>query len=106
HLGRFHTLSGQDFNRRFPSLGATLAAGLAESLTQSETQNKSLIREAIDRHYRDTVPKTELDAQRHTLMRMASQADLMIVLHCDWEAVPHLYTTPHAWPDIEPLARW
>lgn len=106
HLGRFHTLSGQDFNRRFPSLGATLAAGLAESLTQSETQNKSLIREAIDRHYRDTVPKTELDAQRHTLMRMASQADLMIDLHCDWEAVPHLYTTPHAWPDIEPLARW
>ncbi|WP_336755595.1 succinylglutamate desuccinylase/aspartoacylase family protein [Pantoea sp. USHLN298] len=106
HLGRFHTLSGQDFNRRFPSLGETLAAGLADSLTQSEAQNKTLIREAIDRHYRDTVPRTELDAQRYTLMRMASQADLMIDLHCDWEAVPHLYTTPHAWPDIEPLARW
>ncbi|PEI05463.1 hypothetical protein CRM79_20745 [Pantoea agglomerans] len=106
HLGRFHTLSGQDFNRRFPSLGNTLAAGLAESLTQSESQNRNLIRDAIDRHYRDTVPKTELDAQRYTLMRMASQADLMIDLHCDWEAVPHLYTTPHAWPDIKPLARW
>jgi len=39
-------------------------------------------------------------------MRMASQADLMIDLHCDWDALPHLYTTPHAWPDIEPLARW
>ncbi|MFV9668345.1 succinylglutamate desuccinylase/aspartoacylase family protein [uncultured Pantoea sp.] len=106
HLGRYHTLSGQDFNRRFPSLGATLAATLADSLTQSESQNRNLIREAIDRHYRDTVPKTELDAQRFTLMRMASQADLMIDLHCDWEAVPHLYTTPHAWPEIEPLARW
>ncbi|MFB6325687.1 succinylglutamate desuccinylase/aspartoacylase family protein [Pantoea deleyi] len=106
HLGRYHTLSGQDFNRRFPSLGATLATTLADSLTQSESQNRSLIREAIDRHYRDTVPKTELDAQRYTLMRMASQADLMIDLHCDWEAVPHLYTTPHAWPEIEPLARW
>lgn len=106
HLGRFHTLSGQDFNRRFPALGETLVAELAGSLTQSEYENKRLIRDAIDRHYRDTIAKTELDAQRFTLMRMASQADLMIDLHCDWDAVPHLYTTPHAWPDIEPLARW
>lgn len=106
HLGRFHTLSGQDFNRRFPALGEALVEELAGSLTQSEYENKRLIREAIDRHYRDRIARTELDAQRFTLMRMASQADLMIDLHCDWDALPHLYTTPHAWPDIEPLARW
>ncbi|WP_162286463.1 hypothetical protein GC090_07425 [Pantoea sp. JZ29] len=106
HLGRFHAQSGQDFNRKFPSLGALLAGELAETLTQNESQNRQLIRDAIDRYYRDTIAKTELEAQRYTLMRMASQADLMIDLHCDWEAVPHLYTTPHAWPDIEPLARW
>lgn len=106
HLGRFHTLSGQDFNRRFPALGDTLAAELAGSLTQSEYENKRLIRDAIDRHYRDRIAKSELEAQRFTLMRMASQADLMIDLHCDWDALPHLYTTPHAWPEIEPLARW
>ncbi|MCZ4060751.1 M14 family metallopeptidase [Pantoea sp. LMR881] len=106
HLGRFHTLSGQDFNRKFPSLGEILATKVAHSLTQNESDNKQIIREAIDRHYRDTIAKTELEAQRFTLMRMASQADLMIDLHCDWEALPHLYTTPHAWPDIEPLARW
>lgn len=106
HLGRFHCESGQDFNRRFPALGEKLATELAGSLTPNEGDNKRLIREAIDRHYRDVIAKTELEAQRFTLMRMASQADLMIDLHCDWEALPHLYTTPHAWPDIEPLARW
>ncbi|MGX9257106.1 succinylglutamate desuccinylase/aspartoacylase family protein [Pantoea ananatis] len=106
HLGRFHTQTGQDFNRKFPSLGNTLANDLTGVLTPNETQNKRLIRDAIDRYYRDTVPKTELEAQRFTLMRMASQADLMIDLHCDWEALPHLYTTPHAWPAVEPLARW
>jgi len=106
HLGRFHTLSGQDFNRSFPALGDTLAAELVDSLTQSEFENKKLIRNAMDRHYRDLIARTELDAQRFTLMRMASQADLMIDLHCDWDALPHLYTTPRAWPDIEPLARW
>ncbi len=106
HLGRFHTLSGQDFNRRFPALGEKLAAELAGSLTQSEYENKRLIRNAIDRYYRDQIANSELESQRFTLMRMASQADLMIDLHCDWDALPHLYTTPHAWPDIEPLARW
>lgn len=106
HLGRFHSESGQDFNRRFPSLGEKLAEELNGSLTPNESENKHLIRDAIDRHYRDVIARTELEAQRFTLMRMASQADLMIDLHCDWEAIPHLYTTPHAWPDIEPLARW
>ncbi|NIF24618.1 succinylglutamate desuccinylase/aspartoacylase family protein [Candidatus Pantoea multigeneris] len=105
-LGRFHTQTGQDFNRRFPALGETLAAELADVLTQSEYENKRIIREAIDRHYRDRIAKNELDSQRYTLMRMASQADLMIDLHCDWDALPHLYTTPHAWQEIEPLARW
>jgi len=61
HLDCFHTLSGRDFNYRFPSLDETLVASLADSLSQSEAQNKTLIREAIDRHYRDTVPKNELD---------------------------------------------
>ena len=27
-------------------------------------------------------------------------------LHCDFEAVAHLYTTPEAWPQVEPLARY
>ena len=27
-------------------------------------------------------------------------------LHCDFEAVAHLYTTPDAWPQVEPLARY
>lgn len=106
HLGRFHTLSGQDFNRRFPALGEKLAAELAGSLTQSEYENRRLIRDAIDLYYRDQIARTELESQRYTLMRMASQADLMIDLHCDWDALPHLYTTPHAWPEVEPLARW
>ncbi|CRH34449.1 hypothetical protein BN1183_BH_00250 [Pantoea ananatis] len=36
HLGRFHTQTGQDFNRKFPSLGTTLANDLAGVLTPNE----------------------------------------------------------------------
>ncbi len=106
HLGRFDSASGQDFNRQFPALGPALAGELGETLTQDIHQNQQLIRLAIEGYFDTHPPKTELESQRHTLMRMACQADLMIDLHCDWEAVPHLYTTPQAWPTIEPLARF
>lgn len=106
HLGRFETNSGQDFNRRFPALGPALAERLEDVLTQDEEVNRTLIRKAIEEYFDDIPAVTELDSQRHTLMRMACQADLMIDIHCDWEAIPHLYTTPHAWRSVEPLARY
>ena len=106
HLGRFHAPSGQDFNRQFPLVGEALVQALRGKLTQDEIVNARLIREALDRYYREIRPATELASLRNTLMRMATQADLMLDIHCDWEAVPHLYTMPHAWPEIEPLARW
>ncbi|MCX8956436.1 succinylglutamate desuccinylase/aspartoacylase family protein [Erwinia psidii] len=106
HLGRFDTASGQDFNRQFPALGPALATALPEVLTDEVEHNRQCIRDAINHYFTTHKALTELESQRHTLMRMACQADLMIDLHCDWEAIPHLYTTPQAWRDIEPLARY
>jgi predicted deacylase len=31
---------------------------------------------------------------------------MVLDLHCDFESVVHLYTTPEAWPQVEPLARY
>ncbi|KQN63688.1 succinylglutamate desuccinylase/aspartoacylase family protein [Erwinia sp. Leaf53] len=106
HLGRFHLPSGQDFNRQYPLPGKAIAALLAPVLTQDVEQNRQLIRQAISDWFSQQPPLTELDSQRQVLMQMACQADLMIDLHCDWESLPHLYTTPQAWPAIEPLARY
>jgi hypothetical protein len=47
-----------------------------------------------------------LQSQRLTLQRLACDADMVLDLHCDFEAVEHLYTTPEAWPQVEPLARY
>ncbi|MGB9095397.1 succinylglutamate desuccinylase/aspartoacylase family protein, partial [Erwinia sp.] len=106
HLGRFDTASGQDFNRQFPALGPALASLLEGKLAQDVTQNRQLIRQAICDYFDAHPPQTELSSQRHTLMRMACQSELMIDIHCDWEATTHLYTTPHAWSAVEPLARY
>ncbi|MFC6378706.1 succinylglutamate desuccinylase/aspartoacylase family protein [Tatumella terrea] len=105
-LGRFDSLSGQDFNRQFPAIGESLAAIAGPALSQDVSANKRVIREAIDRYFDDYIPATELQSQRAILMRMACKADLMIDIHCDWEAVAHLYTTPQAWPEVSVLGHY
>ena len=106
HMGRFDMRSGHDFNRRFPNPGPALAMQLDGRLTADAAHNASLIRAALRNHLACYEGTTELESQRIALMRLACDADLVIDLHCDWEAVPHLYTTPQAWPSIEPLARY
>ncbi|SAK47029.1 succinylglutamate desuccinylase/aspartoacylase family protein [Caballeronia ptereochthonis] len=105
-MGRFEMHSGQDFNRRFPELGPELAMRLKKHLTDDETHNARLIRAALREALTARQPASELASQRIELMKLACDADLVIDLHCDWEAVAHLYTTPEAWPAIEPLARY
>ena len=48
---------------------------------------------------------TELQSLRRTLLGLAIDADVVLDLHCDNEAVLHLYTLPALWPEVEPLAR-
>ncbi|WP_250473760.1 succinylglutamate desuccinylase/aspartoacylase family protein [Caballeronia sp. GAFFF1] len=106
HMGRFDMQSGQDFNRRFPDPGPALATQLEGRLTDDAARNADLIRAALRRHFATSEGATELESQRIALMRLACDAHLVIDLHCDWEAVAHLYTTPDAWAAVEPLARF
>jgi hypothetical protein len=41
---------------------------------------------------------------RKLLLGLAIDADVVLDLHCDSEAVMHLYTAPELWPDAAPLA--
>ena len=50
-------------------------------------------------------PPTELESLRRQLLLMAHDADVVLDLHCDWQAVLHLYAEEACWPPLEPLAR-
>lgn len=105
-MGRFDMHSGQDFNRRFPALGAAVEARVTRKLSDDPEHNKAVIRAALRDEIATRRAATELESQRIALLALACDADLVIDLHCDWEAVPHLYTTPEAWPAVESLARY
>jgi len=105
-LGRFELQSGENFNRNFVDLSDSIGDHIEGHLTQDPAHNVALIREYLRRGLDAHPALTPLQSQRLILQRLACDADLVLDLHCDFEAVEHLYTTPEAWPQVEPLARY
>lgn len=105
-LGRYELESGENFNRRFVDLSQAVGDAVAELLGDDPLHNASLVRQHLREALERQVPTTQLQSQRLTLQRLACDAEMVLDLHCDFEAVEHLYTTPDAWPQVEPLSRY
>jgi len=105
-LGRYELESGQNFNRWFVDLSLQVGDDVESQLTDDPEHNRQLIRHSLRTALSAQVALTQLQSQRLTLQTLACDADMVLDLHCDFEAVEHLYTTPEAWPQVEPLARY
>ncbi|MDD1015787.1 succinylglutamate desuccinylase/aspartoacylase family protein [Pseudomonas rubra] len=105
-LGRYELQSGENFNRHFVDLSDQVGDQIAEHLSQDAQHNIALIRESLRRALDAHTAHTPLQSQRLTLQRLACDAEMVLDLHCDFEAVAHLYTTPEAWSQVEPLSRY
>jgi len=104
-MGRFEFDTAQNFNRHYPDLAAAVFDTLRHRLGHDAHANVALVRAEVARWLNDWQPSTELESLRRELLRLSHDADVVIDLHCDWEAVLHLYTEEPCWPPIEPLAR-
>lgn len=103
--GRFELDTAQNFNRHYPDLADAILEQARSALGPTPAENTRAVRALVGRWLDAWAPATELDAQRRTLLRLAHDADVVIDLHCDCEAVMHLYTEEPCWPAMEPLAR-
>lgn len=111
HVGRFDLATGQNFNRlrTIAFYAETLARLQAEGvpvLGQDAGANRETIRAAMRAALDERQPGNMLEALHIALLRLACDADLVLDLHCDKQAVLHLYTLPQLWPHLEPLACW
>lgn len=104
-MGRFEFGSSENFNRNYPDLADAVFARVKGRLGQDPHHNVALVREVVAAYLKDWQPATPLHALRKTLVSLAFDADLVLDLHCDCEAVLHIYTETPCWPQIEPLAR-
>ncbi len=99
--GRFDLASGQNFNRHYPALaeGAARRFAAAHGPLAGEFENgpdalRAALRAALQDELADQPAHGLLQQLRHTLLRLALPAEVVLDLHCDNEAVLHLYATP------------
>ncbi|MBC7502891.1 MAG: succinylglutamate desuccinylase/aspartoacylase family protein [Herminiimonas sp.] len=103
-FGRFDLATGINFNRGYRHLTASLIEAVSGKLTAESAHNVQLIRTEAARILASWQPASETDSLKKTLQALASDADIVLDLHCDNDAVVHLYTgTPMA-TAVEPLS--
>lgn len=105
-MGRFDFNSGENFNRRYPDLAAMIASRLTDELTEDADENRQIIRRAMTDALQQMQPISEIDSMRQAQLLLAVDADVVLDLHCDAQAIVHLYGETPNWAQIEPLARY
>ena len=103
-MGRFELDTSENFNRHYPDLAKVVEPLVTDSLGANAQANVALVRAAIRGYLGQWKPTTELQSLRKTLLSLAFDADLVLDLHCDCEAVMHMYAEEACWPPLEPLA--
>ncbi|MBC9249381.1 peptidase M14 [Pseudomonas alcaligenes] len=105
HQGRFELGSGKNFNRDFVDLDPLCAPLLEGRLGSDAAANVQLIRHSMRQALDALAPAaSQLEALQRLLLWHACDADLVLDLHCDFEAVVHLYSLPQHAEPLQPLA--
>ena len=94
-VGRFGFDGSGNFNRGFPDLAEAAAGRLAGQLRDDPRANVALIRQTLISLLDEQIRSGETEILKATLLRLAIDADLALDIHCDDEALLHLYASRH-----------
>jgi uncharacterized protein len=95
--GRFEWNTGENFNRHYADLTEAVFDELRGRLGSQAAANVVRVRQTLRKVVAALPAQTPLEGLRRTLLGLAVDADVVLDLHCDGEAVLHLYTTPDTW---------
>jgi uncharacterized protein len=104
HVGRHNLDGGGNFNRGFPDLGELVRQDLDGKLGSDAKANVATIRTALRGAVGDLPTATAHQVLRKTLLTLAVEADIVMDLHCDLEALMHVYIGDALWPAAKDLA--
>jgi predicted deacylase len=103
-FGRFDLGSGMNFNRAFRLVVDELKTVLAGRLGPDANANVAAIRSAARDAVAGWQPLDHVETLKKTLLSMAIDADIVLDLHCDNEAMLHVYTGTQLAQQVKPLA--
>ena len=105
HLsGRFELGAGTNFNRNYPDIAEKVADSVRSDLSSAADKNVALIREHINAAIAAHPADDEVSYMRKSLLGLACDADICLDLHCDSEAIMHVYLGTPLWPDAMDLS--
>jgi predicted deacylase len=94
-VGRYDFSGGLNFNRNFPEISEAVAEAVAGKLTGDPDANAALIRDALSSLLGELPRDSELKALRSVLLGLSMVSDIVLDIHCDLEALLHVYASWH-----------
>ncbi len=98
HLGRYDFFGRENFNRNWHDLSGAVADRVGANLGRNARDNIAMIRAAALAALRAMKPVNELQVLRTEMMKLSVDADIVLDLHCDSEAILHLFISRRDWP--------
>jgi predicted deacylase len=102
--GRFDFFNNINFNRQYPNVTAQIAEQVKDHLGSSAEDNVALIRQAAEEILGAISPPDEAAALKHQLLMQSFDADIVLDLHCDYQALMHIYLGTPLWPEAADLS--
>lgn len=103
-VGRFNLADGINFNRGYAYLVPKVAERIEGRLTGDAEANVRLIREALRAELDAWPTNNPAEVLKKTLLSLAIEADIVLDMHCDSEAVVHLYSHTRSADEFAPLS--
>lgn len=102
--GRFDFFNNINFNRQYPDITDQIAELIKERLEDTPEDNVGLIRRAASEILGSIVLQDEAAALKHRLLSLSVDADIVLDLHCDYQALMHVYLGTPLWPEAADLS--
>jgi hypothetical protein len=102
--GRFDFFNNINFNRRHLDIAAQIAEQVKDRLGDKPEDNVALIRKTAGDILGSISPPDEAAALKHQLLLLSFDADIVLDLHCDYQALMHVYLGTPLWPDAKDLS--
>jgi predicted deacylase len=103
-FGRYDLTTGGNFNRDFKHVAHDLKQSLPGQLNADAAHNVRLIRSQARAVVAALELATDADTLKQALLLLAIDADIVLDLHCDNEAVLHIYAGTPLAAAVQPLS--
>lgn len=102
--GRFDQFDNVNFNRSHLNLADEVANQVDGLLSSDTLENTRVIRQATAKELTKMNLQGENVSLKHLLFSMSHDADIVLDLHCDFQALMHVYTANTLWPEAKDLS--